>query len=104
MWKDALAKARSESALWPYQWVNGVDYPHENERATVRAMAKASGSAVVPLTGSKTILGIADLRSFSVPAILLQTLAFANAGPLHGHRPMGSRRRRFAVPLRRDPA
>ena len=35
LWLDALAQAKSEKARWPYDWVNGVDYPHKNERATV---------------------------------------------------------------------
>ena len=35
MWRDALAQADKESAKWPFDWVNGVDYPHKNERATV---------------------------------------------------------------------
>ena len=35
MWGDALAQADKESAAWPFNWVNGVDYPHKNERATV---------------------------------------------------------------------
>ena len=35
LWKNALARVKIESAAWPYDWVNGVDYPHKNERATV---------------------------------------------------------------------
>ena len=35
MWRDALAKADTEAKAWPFDWVNGVDYPHKNERATV---------------------------------------------------------------------
>jgi rhamnogalacturonan endolyase len=35
MWKDALARASKESSAWPYDWVEGVDYPHKNQRATV---------------------------------------------------------------------
>jgi rhamnogalacturonan endolyase len=35
VWQDALARVKTESAAWPYHWVNGVDYPHKNERATV---------------------------------------------------------------------
>lgn len=35
MWHDALAKAKTEAKAWPYDWVNGVDYPHKIERATV---------------------------------------------------------------------
>jgi rhamnogalacturonan endolyase len=35
MWHDALAKAQTEAAAWPFDWVAGVDYPHKNERVTV---------------------------------------------------------------------
>ena len=35
MWHDALAEAGKESKAWPFDWVQGVDYPHKNERATV---------------------------------------------------------------------
>ena len=36
LWKDALAQAAVESRRWPYDWVQGVDYPHRAERATVK--------------------------------------------------------------------
>ena len=35
LWQEALAQAKKESAKWPYDWVNGVDYPHKAQRATV---------------------------------------------------------------------
>ncbi len=35
LWKEALEQAKKEKAKWPYDWVNGVDYPHKNERASV---------------------------------------------------------------------
>jgi len=35
LWKDALAQAKKETAKWPYDWVNGVDYPHLEQRGTV---------------------------------------------------------------------
>jgi len=35
LWQDALNQAKMEKAKWPYDWVNGVDYPHKNERGTV---------------------------------------------------------------------
>ncbi len=35
LWQDALAQAKKEKAQWPYDWVNGVDYPHKNERGNV---------------------------------------------------------------------
>jgi rhamnogalacturonan endolyase len=36
MWRDALAQQKKEAAKWPYDWVNGVDYPHAGERGTVK--------------------------------------------------------------------
>ncbi len=35
LWHDALAKARTEAKAWPFEWVAGVDYPSQRERATV---------------------------------------------------------------------
>jgi rhamnogalacturonan endolyase len=35
LWQDALAQAKTEKAQWPYDWVNGVDYPHKEQRGNV---------------------------------------------------------------------
>ena len=35
LWRDALEQARKEKARWPYDWVEGVDYPHQQERGAV---------------------------------------------------------------------
>jgi rhamnogalacturonan endolyase len=35
LWQDALAQAKKERSLWPYDWVNGVDYPHKEQRGNV---------------------------------------------------------------------
>ncbi len=35
LWQDALAQAAKEKTDWPYDWVNGVDYPHKDQRANV---------------------------------------------------------------------
>ena len=35
LWQDALGQAKTEKAKWPYDWVNGVDYPHKDERGNV---------------------------------------------------------------------
>jgi rhamnogalacturonan endolyase len=35
LFHDALAQAKKEKANWPYDWVNGVDYPHKDQRANV---------------------------------------------------------------------
>jgi rhamnogalacturonan endolyase len=34
-WKEALTRSAQESKAWPYDWVNGVDYPHKDQRSTV---------------------------------------------------------------------
>jgi rhamnogalacturonan endolyase len=35
LWQDALRQAKAEKAKWPYEWVEGVDYPHRKERGAV---------------------------------------------------------------------
>jgi rhamnogalacturonan endolyase len=35
LFQNALAQAKKESAKWPYNWVNGVDYPHKDQRGKV---------------------------------------------------------------------
>jgi len=35
LWQEALAQAKKERTLWPYDWVNGVDYPHKEQRGSV---------------------------------------------------------------------
>ena len=35
LWEDAVATSREVKAAWPYNWVEGMDYPHKAERGTV---------------------------------------------------------------------
>jgi rhamnogalacturonan endolyase len=35
LFQDAIAKGMAERKKWPYDWVQGIDYPHKNERANV---------------------------------------------------------------------
>jgi len=35
LFQNALAQAKIQKALWPYDWVNGVDYPHKDQRGNV---------------------------------------------------------------------
>ena len=35
LWQDALEQAKNQKAQWPYDWVNGVDYPHKEQRGSV---------------------------------------------------------------------
>jgi rhamnogalacturonan endolyase len=55
LYQDALAQAKKENAAWPYDWVNGVDYPHLNERGNVTGqlvlddpLAPKSASTTLP--------------------------------------------------------
>ena len=34
LWNDALAKAKEVEAAWPFDWVQGVDYPHKVSAGT----------------------------------------------------------------------
>ncbi|MGN6368751.1 MAG: polysaccharide lyase family protein [Phycisphaerae bacterium] len=34
LWREALSRCSVEEKKWPYGWVNGVDYPHKDERGT----------------------------------------------------------------------
>jgi len=35
MWADALTQAQKEAEKWPYAWVEGVNYPHKEQRGAV---------------------------------------------------------------------
>lgn len=36
LWNDAVQKSKAVKAAWPYAWVQGLDYPHKDGRATVK--------------------------------------------------------------------
>jgi rhamnogalacturonan endolyase len=55
LWQDALSQAKVQQAKWPYDWVNGVDYPHKEERGNVTGQLvlndpQASSTKLVNLT------------------------------------------------------
>jgi rhamnogalacturonan endolyase len=58
MWKNALAQADKESAAWPFDWVNGVDYPHKNERATVSGKIVLNDPQAPNLQTSNLLVGL----------------------------------------------
>ncbi len=35
LWHKAQAEVTRQAKLWPFDWVQGVDYPHKDQRATV---------------------------------------------------------------------
>jgi rhamnogalacturonan endolyase len=51
LWNDAVEKSKAVKAAWPFPWVQGVDYPHKADRATV------TGQLVLddPQAASKTL-------------------------------------------------
>jgi rhamnogalacturonan endolyase len=61
MWQDALAQSKKETAAWPFDWVQGVDYPHKSERATVSGKLVLNDPlAPAPMTSySKLLVGLA---------------------------------------------
>ena len=58
LWHDALAQADKESAAWPFDWVNGVDYPHKNERATVTGKIILNDPQAPDLRMSNLLVGL----------------------------------------------
>jgi rhamnogalacturonan endolyase len=47
IYDDAKARAKVESAKWPYEWVNGVDYPKAKERAIVKGQLVVNDATAV---------------------------------------------------------
>jgi rhamnogalacturonan endolyase len=35
LFQDAIAQAKTQKDAWPFDWVNGVDYPHKDQRGNV---------------------------------------------------------------------
>lgn len=74
MYEDALARARAEEQKWPYDWVNGVDYPHRAERAAV------TGRIVLKDPQAKSAR-LADLLvGLTYPAYMIRPTARDGAG------------------------
>jgi rhamnogalacturonan endolyase len=59
MWKDALARAEKESAQWPYAWVEGVDYPHKQQRGQVTGQIALNDPQMPQAKMSHLLVGLA---------------------------------------------
>jgi rhamnogalacturonan endolyase len=59
LWQDALAQAKKEKSAWPYDWVQGVDYPHKNERANVHGQIVLNDPQAKATTFPRLIVGLA---------------------------------------------
>src|SRR5665213_2400454 len=86
MWKEALTQAAREAKAWPYEWVNGVDYPHRAQRASVSGQltlddpqAHSAGVLKMP-PPSSSIIRRAD--EALLPPPVLRGRVGVGAGPL----------------------
>ncbi|HVU39352.1 MAG TPA: polysaccharide lyase family protein [Opitutales bacterium] len=70
LFKDAQAQLAREAAKWPYNWVAGVDYPHADQRASVkgRLVLDDAQAATTKLPGLLVGLTQADYVSPYAPA------------------------------------
>jgi rhamnogalacturonan endolyase len=59
LWKDAIAQAGRENKKWPYEWVDGVDYPHRAERGSVSGQLVLNDPLMPAARMSKLRVGLA---------------------------------------------
>ncbi len=59
MYRDAQAMQAKEAAKWPYEWVNGVDYPHKAERANVTGQLVLNDPVMPSARMSHLMVGLA---------------------------------------------
>ena len=59
LWKDAMAQQVREGKKWPFDWVNGVDYPHRNERGTVSGRLALNDPLMPAARMSRVRVGLA---------------------------------------------
>ena len=68
LWQDALSRSRAEERAWPYGWVNGVDYPHQKERAEARGQIVLEDPITKKLEHLRVGLTAADYMPAGRPA------------------------------------
>jgi rhamnogalacturonan endolyase len=59
MYFNALGQAMKEAAAWPYEWVQGVDYPHRQERGTVSGQVVLKDDQAATTTFNNLLVGLA---------------------------------------------
>jgi rhamnogalacturonan endolyase len=58
LWRNALNRAAREAKAWPYSWVEGVDYPHRNERGIVDGRLVLNDSQFPEMQDSNVLVGL----------------------------------------------
>ena len=66
IWQNALAREKTETAAWPFDWVNGVDYPHKNQRSTVSGKLTLWDPRAPRLVFSNLLVGL-SAPDYAVP-------------------------------------
>ena len=56
---SALSQALKEAASWPYEWVQGVDYPHRKERGVVSGQLVLKDDQAATTKFSNLLVGLA---------------------------------------------
>jgi rhamnogalacturonan endolyase len=59
LWDDAVQKSKAVKAAWPYEWVQGMDYPHQDGRATVTGQLVLDDSQAAKKTLPHLTIGLA---------------------------------------------
>jgi rhamnogalacturonan endolyase len=59
LWDDAVQKSKAVKAAWPYDWVQGMDYPHQDGRATVTGQLVLDDSQAAKKTLPHLTIGLA---------------------------------------------
>ncbi|HSU69555.1 MAG TPA: polysaccharide lyase family protein, partial [Tepidisphaeraceae bacterium] len=66
MWKDALSRSDTETKAWPYAWVDGIDYPHKEQRGTVSGQIVLNDPQAPEEKMSNLLVGL-TAPDYSVP-------------------------------------
>ena len=82
MYKDAIARSNIEAQKWPYEWVNGVDYPKKAERATVSGRLVLKDPQAKNARLGKMLVGLtAPAYTIQIPARTIQPRAARPGAP-----------------------
>lgn len=81
LWQDALAREKVETAAWPYAWVNGVDYPHKNDRALVTGRIVLNDPQAPDLAISNLLVGL-TAPDYAPPPLLRRPGGIGSYGGL----------------------
>jgi rhamnogalacturonan endolyase len=80
LWHDALGQVDREARAWPYDWVSGVDYPHNNERGSAKGQITLKDPQAPGQVISNLLVGLAA-PDYVPPVIPRGRGGFGGFGP-----------------------